>query len=161
MIQTESRIETRSATTTSLSLLDLSVKRSDWMLILKGLLLTLVVALPVGYATGFLTRPHVPDVVLIAFVVDIAQIVLFEEILFRAFLFRWLQSRIGLQPAAIVSSIIFGLLHLIKFDYPMAIMAGWAGYVLAHTLHRTGRISTPMLLHAALIVIEFFLLPVA
>ena len=124
-----------------------------------GSFATLVVALPIGYLTRFLTTPHVPQVNLINIVIDIAKLVLFEEILFRGWLFRWLDGKIGFQPAAVASSIIFGLVHFIKFEYPMVLMATWAGYILAVSYRKTGRISTPMLLHAALVAIELTVLP--
>jgi len=142
-----------------LSLIDLGVSKGDWAVAARGLLATLVVALPIGYLTGFLTMPHVPRLNVMNAVIDIAQLVLFEELLFRGWLFRWLVGRVGLQPAAVLSSAIFGLAHFIKFDYPMVLMATWAGYVLALAYHKTGRISTPMFLHAALVVIELFVLP--
>lgn len=147
------------ATAAPLSLIDLRVAAEDWGRIALGVVYILIVALPIGYGTGFLVSPHPWTTSLFDAVVDIAQIVLFEEILFRAFLFRWLQRSMGLQAAAIVSALIFGVLHLIQFPYPMAIMATWAGYILARMYDRTGRISTPMLIHAALIVVQFFVLP--
>ena len=143
-----------------LSLIDLRVAREDWGRVALGVLAALVVALPIGYGTGFLVSPYVPSTKLFNAVVNIAKIVAFEEILFRALLFRWLDRRMGLQPAAVLSAIIYGALHLIQFPYPMAIMAAWAGYVFALAYHRTGRLSTPMMIHAVLVAIQYFILPV-
>lgn len=152
MLATEPRRE-------RLSIIDLSVSKGDWRVIAQGLGATLLIALPIGYLTSFLTAPRIPAINVINTLIDIAQLVLFEELLFRAWIFRWLNSKMGLQQAAVLSAVIFGLAHFIKFDYPMVLMATWAGYILALAYHKTGRISTPMLLHAALVVIELFVLP--
>lgn len=160
MIETQRQASAATAAA-PLSVIDLRVAREDWGRIALGTLYILIVALPIGYGTGFLVSPHAPNTSLFRAVVDIAQIVLFEEILFRAFLFRWLGRSMSLQAAAISSAVIFGVLHLIQFPYPMALMATWAGYILALEYHRTSRISTPMLIHAVLVAVQFFVLPVA
>lgn len=156
----ESQVNPSQATSAPLSVIDLRVAREDWSRIALGVVYILIVALPIGYGTGFLVSPHAPNTSLFHAVVDITQIVLFEEILFRAFLFRWLLRSMSPQAAAITSSVIFGALHLIQFPYPMALMATWAGYILALTYHRTGRIAGPMLIHAVLVAIQLFVLPV-
>jgi len=149
----------------SLGELDLRVRNGDAKLVLLGFLATLVVALPVGYGTGFLLPPGakgpqaVAALLSIEGVVNIAQIVLFEEILFRALLFGGLYNKLGRGPGVIASAVIFGLLHLIQFPLVMAIMATWAGVVFALQYDRTRRLSTPILTHALVIAVQYFILP--
>ena len=149
----------------SLGTLDVRVHIGDIRLILFGFLATLAVALPIGYGTGFLVSPAaqwqqgLERLLSFDALVDIPQIVLFEEILFRALLFGGLYNRLGLGPAVAASACIFGVLHLIQFPYPMAVMATWAGVVFALQYARTRRLSTPMITHALIVAVQFFVLP--
>lgn len=143
----------------SLGLLDMRVRRGDVRMIVLGFLATLVVALPIGYGTGFLVPPTVPGISVFDAFVNISKIVLFEEFLFRTLLFGALFNRLGLGPALLLSSVIFGLAHLIQFPWPMVVMAGWAGAVFAFQYAKTRRLSTPVLTHALVIIVQFFVLP--
>jgi len=138
---------------------DFTVRRSDIPLVVGGLAIILLVALPIGYGSGFLVTPRIPQVGLLDALIDIAQIVLFEEILFRALLFGALYNRFGYWPAVVAGSLIFGGLHLIQFPWPMAAMATWAGVVFAVLYERTRRLSTSALAHACTVAIQFFVLP--
>lgn len=142
-----------------LSRYDFGVRKEDVRLIVTGIVLILAVALPIGYGAGFLVSPRMPQVNVLDAVIDIAQIVLFEEILFRALLFGALYNRFGFLPAVVMGSLVFGALHLIQFPWPMAAMATWAGVVFAVVYERTRRLSTSALTHACIIVIQFLVLP--
>lgn len=143
----------------SLGVLDMRVRIDDVRIIVIGFLATLLVALPIGYATKFLVAPTVPGISVLDAFVSISKIVMFEEFLFRALIFGALYNRLGLGPALVVGSTIFGLVHLIQFPWPMAVMAGWAGMVFALQYAKTRRLSTPLLTHALVIVVQFFVLP--
>lgn len=149
----------------ALGTLDLRVAAGDLRWVFLGFLAVLAVALPIGYGTGFLLPPasRAAEAAVALFsikgFVDIAKIVLFEEILFRALLFGALYNRLGLKAAVPLSSVIFGALHLIQFPLVMAVMATWAGVVFALLYHTTRRLSTPALAHALVIAVQFFILP--
>lgn len=149
----------------SLGTLDIRVLRGDIRLILLGFVAILAVALPIGYGTGFLLSPvgrsaeAISALLSINAFVNITQIVLFEEILFRALLFAGLYNLLGRSNSVVLSAVIFGLLHLIKFPVTMAVMATWAGVVFALQYERTRRLSTPILTHALVVAVQYFILP--
>ena len=108
-----------------------------------------VVALPLGFLTGFLTwRPDVDVAGLIAAPVIIyASTALPEEFLFRGviqnLLTRWWGPRAGLGTAAIV----FGLAHLPDPRY--VLLATLAGLGYGWVYARTGKITASALTHTA------------
>lgn len=69
-----------------------------------------------------------------------------EEFIFRGVLFQTLRERIGLWPAIGISSMVFGLLHLLAPLY--AIVLTILGFWLAGAFHRTGSIVVPIVGHA-------------
>lgn len=155
----EVRVNEQVAAKLPLGLLDVRVLAGDVRLIVLGFLATLVVALPIGYGTGFLVPPTVPDTTILDAFVNISKIVLFEEFLFRTLIFGALYNRLGLGRAVAINAVLFGAIHLIKFTWPMMVMAGWAGAVFALQYAKTRRLSTPILTHALVIVVQFFILP--
>jgi len=68
---------------------------------------------------------------------------LFEELVFRGLLFRAFERQRGWLTAAIVTSVLFGLVHPDKM-----IATGLGGLVLACVLRRTGSLRACVLLHA-------------
>ena len=121
----EVRVNEQVAAKLPLGLLDVRVLAGDVRLIVLGFLATLVVALPIGYGTGFLVPPTVPDTTILDAFVNISKIVLFEEFLFRTLIFGALYNRLGLGRAVAINAVLFGAIHLIKFTWPMMVMAGW------------------------------------
>jgi membrane protease YdiL (CAAX protease family) len=71
----------------------------------------------------------------------------FEEALFRGVLFTWLDSRLGLWPAVLLSSALFGLAHL-RTGLATAAATGAVGVVLALAFHSSGSLWAPILIHA-------------
>jgi len=68
-----------------------------------------------------------------------------EELIFRAGLYRFFKSRMSSVPAAILSSVIFALLHDAPASYfPLTLF----GCVLCFAYEKTGRIASPMIIHA-------------
>src|SRR5690606_20153008 len=67
-----------------------------------------------------------------------------EEILFRGFMFPGMARRWGWLPAAIVTSVLFGLLH---GQYNVALDTAAMGFVSAHLRHSTGSLTPSILLH--------------
>jgi len=68
-----------------------------------------------------------------------------EELIFRAGLFRLFKSRMSSVRAAILSSVIFALLHDAPASYlPLTLL----GCVLCFAYEKTGRIAAPMIIHA-------------
>lgn len=76
---------------------------------------------------------------------------LWEEVFFRGLLFTGMERRFGFWPAALVSSIAFGLVHFEGFSVGSAYLIGQTavlGFVLAWLLRRTGTLLAPILAHA-------------
>ncbi|MDH5681500.1 MAG: CPBP family intramembrane metalloprotease, partial [Spirochaetota bacterium] len=70
---------------------------------------------------------------------------LIEEIVFRGILFRHLLQWKGFMPAAIISGLIFGLVHA---NLATIIPITALGFILAWTAHRTKSITAPVVTHA-------------
>ncbi|HIG05488.1 MAG TPA: CPBP family intramembrane metalloprotease [Planctomycetes bacterium] len=66
-----------------------------------------------------------------------------EEVLFRGLLFRYLRDRNGFIPAALISSMLFGLLHD-SSSGPVAVL----GFLLAWLYQRSGNLWLSILLHS-------------
>ena len=66
-----------------------------------------------------------------------------EEVLFRGLLFRYLRDRNGFIPAALISSMLFGLMHDSNSG-PVAVL----GFLLAWLYQRSGNLWLSILLHA-------------
>ena len=82
-----------------------------------------------------------------------------EEIIFRGFIQGYLSKRAGIWPAIIITSVIFGLIHLPNgatgialglWNWKLAIMAGLAGIGFGWVYARTKSIWNVILLHAIL-----------
>jgi membrane protease YdiL (CAAX protease family) len=71
----------------------------------------------------------------------------FEELLFRGVLYAWLESRLGLWPAVLLSSALFGLAHL-RTGLATAAATGAGGIILALAFHSSGSLWAPILIHA-------------
>ena len=67
-----------------------------------------------------------------------------EEVFFRGFIFAGFRQRYGWQKAALISSAIFGVLHLQLLAIPLLSLLG---YIFAYLYHRTNSIWLPILLH--------------
>ena len=76
-----------------------------------------------------------------------------EELIYRGVLVAALASHVGLWPAAVLSSVVFGLGH--AYQGPMGIVrTGAVGLVFAVLMITTGSLWVPMLLHALLDVFQ-------
>jgi uncharacterized protein len=75
---------------------------------------------------------------------------LVEETLFRGVLFQSLRRRLGLWPGALLSSLVFTVIHVeIVFSQPVALAGLFSlGVFLAWAFHRTGSLLVPILGHA-------------
>jgi len=70
---------------------------------------------------------------------------MFEEVLFRGFLFRGLANSFGWVWGAVLSASVFGAAHLqLDVFLPLAVL----GFVLAWAYHRTGSLWTNITMHA-------------
>ena len=99
-------------------------------------------------------------------VVVIAAVVmapLAEELLFRGLLFQSLRRRLGLWFAAIVSAMVFCLVHVeIIVSQPLALLGLFAlAVLLAWSFHRTGSLVVPIVAHATFNAISLALAVVA
>ncbi|MDH4129549.1 MAG: CPBP family intramembrane metalloprotease [Spirochaetota bacterium] len=84
------------------------------------------------------------DIILI-FILSIIIAPIFEEIIFRGVLFRVLQTKLGFMHAALISSILFGLVHFnILTFFPIATL----GFILAWTYQKSNSIISPIITHA-------------
>jgi uncharacterized protein len=73
-----------------------------------------------------------------------------EEVLFRGLMFQALRRRLGLWPAALLSSLAFTLVHVeILTSQPVALAGLFVlGVVFAWSFHRSGSLVVPILAHA-------------
>jgi uncharacterized protein len=89
------------------------------------------------------------DVALVAVMVLVCVIApVGEEFLFRGYMFRALRNWKGLMPAAVISGVVFGLIHALSADpialLPLAVL----GVGLALLYHWSGSLYASMALHA-------------
>lgn len=70
-----------------------------------------------------------------------------EEMFFRGMLFGGLRQSMPLWPAALISGLIFGLLHLTAGDLGVALQLTLFGVILAWAYERSGTLWAPMTLH--------------
>jgi membrane protease YdiL (CAAX protease family) len=100
--------------------------------------------------TSFLVGIPVAELLLVAFAaVVVAPVV--EELLFRGLLLQGLMLRIGFWPAALLSSLAFGVLHMASLDAAgaaLALATGVMGLGLCVLARRTGRLGPGIAVHA-------------
>jgi membrane protease YdiL (CAAX protease family) len=100
--------------------------------------------------TSFLVGLPVVELVLVAVAaVVVAPVV--EELLFRGLLLQGLMLRIGFWPAAVLSSVLFGVLHMASLDAggaALAVATGVMGLGLCVLARRTGRLGPGIGVHA-------------
>jgi uncharacterized protein len=74
---------------------------------------------------------------------------LVEEVVFRGVLFQGLKRRLGLWPAALVSSLLFAVVH-VEVQQPIY-SSGFVllGILFAWSMHRFGSLVVPLVAHAA------------
>jgi uncharacterized protein len=86
----------------------------------------------------------------LALLVAVVMAPLVEEVLFRGVLFQALRRRVGLWPGALLSSLVFTIIHVeIVFSQPVALAGLFSlGVFLAWAFHRTGSLLVPILGHA-------------
>jgi uncharacterized protein len=86
----------------------------------------------------------------LAIIVAVIMAPLVEELLFRGVLFQAMRPRVGLWPAAVLSSLVFTLVHVeVITSQPLALTGLFTlGVVFAWAFHRTGSIVVPILGHA-------------
>jgi membrane protease YdiL (CAAX protease family) len=75
-----------------------------------------------------------------------------EELLFRGFLIWYFGNFMGLWPAVLLSSLLFGMAHMYQ-GWKGMLRTGVAGLVFAGLYVLTGSLWVPMLLHAAVDVL--------
>lgn len=81
-----------------------------------------------------------------------------EELFFRGFMYAGLRRAMPIWPAAIVSGLIFGSLHLGGGNIGVAIQLSVFGVILAYLYERTGSLWAPILAHGLNNTIAFVLL---
>jgi membrane protease YdiL (CAAX protease family) len=86
----------------------------------------------------------------LALLVAVVMAPLVEETLFRGVLFQALRRRLGLWPGALLSALVFTVIHVeIVFSQPVALAGLFSlGVFLAWAFHRTGSLLVPILGHA-------------
>jgi membrane protease YdiL (CAAX protease family) len=89
--------------------------------------------------------PHTGIGIVMFTLVAVVLAPLFEEVLFRGFLFRGLANSFGWVWAALLSGAIFGAAHMqLDVFLPLAAL----GFVLAWAYHKTGSLWTNITMHA-------------
>ncbi|MYL57597.1 CPBP family intramembrane metalloprotease [Virgibacillus halodenitrificans] len=82
---------------------------------------------------------------LIAFISAAVISPLYEEIFYRGFLYRWLRTRIGLNGAILLSSLIFTVIHIPTYNaMPVNF---FSGIIFALAYERTGLIWPSVIIH--------------
>lgn len=81
-----------------------------------------------------------------------------EELFFRGFMYAGLRRSLPIWPAAVISALIWGSLHLSGGNVGVAIQLSVFGVILAYLYERSGSLWTPILAHALNNTIAFILL---
>jgi membrane protease YdiL (CAAX protease family) len=124
------------------------VRGREWGLALAAFLAFTLVALPIGFATGFIRwNPH-PTLanVLLRPVLTLLVTGVPEEFLFRGVIQNLLQRRLRAGAALATASVIFGLAHFPDPRYML--LATLAGVAYGWVFQRTGKITAAAITHA-------------
>jgi hypothetical protein len=122
--------------------------RRDAAIAVTAFLVYAAVAMPIGFATGFIAwRPeldatHVLGGPLIIYLVTGVP----EEFLFRGLLQNVLTGWLGARPGLVIASVIFGFAHLPDLRY--VVLAAIAGLAYGWVYRRTQRITASAITHA-------------
>lgn len=81
-----------------------------------------------------------------------------EELFFRGFMYAGLRRALSIWPAAAISAMVWGSLHLTAGNVGVAIQISVLGVVLAYLYERSGSLWTPIIAHALNNGIAFTLL---
>lgn len=110
-----------------------------------------------GRAFPLLASPAIAGLPIVFMVGVVAPMV--EELIFRGIVYVWLRQKIGVWPAAILSALVFGLIHT---QIAMGISAVVMGIALAWLYERSRSLWVPFALHAInntlVIALAFFAL---
>lgn len=143
-------------------MIDFRLQTGDWRTIPLAAALMLAISVAVGIGFGAIV-PHIPVVAAhsfwdwLSFVKHPLETAVFEELFFRGLIFGGLRRVMPLEAAAIVSTLIFALLHW-PAGLAMVVFAAVLGYILAKAYAKTGRISVPIAIHVLVIFAGMFLL---
>jgi membrane protease YdiL (CAAX protease family) len=131
-------------------------RRVDWLLVMAAMAVigaldwVLLMFAPVSDVdpTDFLETAQ-PDFLTIAALLFSSVIVapVFEEIVFRGFLFQGLRKKTGAVWAGIISTVFFALIHT-QYDLWGWISVGLTGAAACYLTHRTGSLKSAIALHA-------------
>ena len=131
-------------------------RRVDWLLVMASLAIigaldwAIYTYAPVSDAdpTDFLesAKPAFPELAALLFSAAIVAPV-FEEIVFRGFLFQGLRKKTGAVWAAVISTVFFALIHT-QYDFWGWISVGLTGAAACYMTHRTGSLKSAIALHA-------------
>jgi membrane protease YdiL (CAAX protease family) len=102
-------------------------------------------------------KDELGSVAVAAFLIVIAA-PLSEELFFRGFMFGGLRRSMSIWPAAAISAVVWGSLHLGAGNIGVAIQLAVFGVILAWLYERTGTLWAPVLAHAINNTIAFVLL---
>jgi len=72
---------------------------------------------------------------------------IFEEIVFRGFLFLGLRARWGAMPAALISTVLFSIIH-IQYGVLGMLSVGLFGLSACWLVHRTNSLASAIFVHA-------------
>jgi membrane protease YdiL (CAAX protease family) len=127
----------------------------EWLIGLREYACFAVIGFPLAVWLGAL-RWHPaawhPGRAILTFVAFLWVVALFEELVFRGLLQQWLRDWTGSAAAALVlTSVIFGLVHLPFREFPnwrFALVAAIAGWFYGRAYQRAGSIRAAMVAHA-------------
>jgi membrane protease YdiL (CAAX protease family) len=131
-------------------------RRVDWLLVMAALALiglldwAIYTFAPVSDAdpSDFMesAQPAFPELAALMFSAVIVAPV-FEEIVFRGFLFQGLRKKTGAVWATVISTVFFALIHT-QYDIWGWISVGLTGLAACYMTHRTGSLKSAITLHA-------------
>jgi membrane protease YdiL (CAAX protease family) len=131
-------------------------RRVDWLLVLAGMAVISVVNWVLYYLapaseidpTDFLEAAQLDFPGLASLIFSSAIVApVFEEIVFRGFLFQGLRKKTGAGWAAVISTVLFALTHT-QYDMFGWISVGTMGMVACYLTLRTGSLKSAIALHA-------------
>lgn len=131
-------------------------RRVDWLLVMAALAVigalewALLMFAPVSEAdpTDFLESAQhaLPELAALLFSSVIVAPV-FEEIVFRGFLFQGLRKKAGAVWSAVISTVLFALIHT-QYDFWGWISVGLTGAAACYMTHRTGSLKSAIAMHS-------------
>ena len=134
---------------------DLRLRARDWAVGLREFAFYIPIAIPLGFALGFLhIHRHIdhPWLILPAWLFSFIGVAVPEEIFFRGWMQNLLERRVGRIAALLVTACLFGLSHFNKrttsFNWRYLLLASLAGIFYGRAWRQDRRVGASAITHA-------------